>query len=195
MQDHLGMIDKVRDLMKKMRNTKTRAQCHKHTKLSSLVCNETRWSSLHAMLRRYVELKEHLHQLHVEEIEDLISSGNEHEGIVDLCKTLRSLDSVSKCLQKDSTTIAEFRSLFDAVVLHYQITAARLGPTASIVEIPEFESALVKIKRDTIRDRDDSEKSSVEKLCLGLPQSPQSDQALSLAEIALKSHMSSRPLE
>lgn len=195
MSDKSDIINNVRELMKKLRNPKRRAQLRNYTNLSPLVCNDTRWSSTYEMLRRYIEVKEHLPQLHVEEIDDLIPSRKEHDGILDLCKTLGSLDSVTKCLQKDSTTISEVRALFDTVIIHYPTTEPRLGPTANIVENPEFESALVKIQRGTIRDMDGNEEQAVKKLCVSSPQSPEPEAQLSLADIALKTHFNSEPLQ
>lgn len=97
MHEKIDIIDKVCELMKRMRNLKRRAELRKFTNVSPLLCNDKLSSSTFEILRRYIKIKEHLLQLHVKNIEDFIPSRKEQDAIFELCKTLDSLDSITKC--------------------------------------------------------------------------------------------------
>ncbi|RQM20945.1 hypothetical protein B5M09_010189, partial [Aphanomyces astaci] len=62
-----------------------------------------------------------------------------------LTTQLTDLNSVTLALQDESLTLADVRMLFDEVVVKYPGAEVRLGPDASVVEDPTFESGVVKV--------------------------------------------------
>ena len=56
------ITQKVHNVMIKLRTIKKSATLRKFTDLEPVVDNMTRWSSKHAMLSRYLQLKLHLHE-------------------------------------------------------------------------------------------------------------------------------------
>ncbi|RHY10630.1 hypothetical protein DYB36_006775 [Aphanomyces astaci] len=62
-----------------------------------------------------------------------------------LIAQLTDLNSVTLVLQDESLTLADVRMLFDDVVVQYPGAEVRLGPDASVVEDPTFESGVVKV--------------------------------------------------
>lgn len=70
----------------------------------------------------------------------------ENSKIDILCTQYSMLDSVNKELQRDPTTVADVRSVFDTIIVSFPEFRTRLSPNSSIVAIKRFESALVKIQ-------------------------------------------------
>ena len=59
---------------------------------------------------------------------------------------LKDFESVTMALQRETTTMAEVRALFDAIAKEYPIVEKRLAADADIVLDKNFESALVKLQ-------------------------------------------------
>lgn len=186
---HKDIILKVAEMMKKLRAPLKRAILRKFTDLTPIVCNVTRWSSTYDMLKRFLELRDVLPQLHIAELDDLMPVRRETQQLELLCSTLSELDSVTKCLQRDNTTMAEVRALFDTVIEHYPAMKSRLGPTAEIVECPAFESAVVLIQRQKTSLLTAEEKHAVRSLRIENTATTPENQTLTLAEKALHCHM------
>ena len=104
-----------------------------------------------------------------------------------LLEELKDLESVSKTLQDDSTTMSDVRSLFDAVLESYPICEERLSPSAPIVLDKVFESALVQIQRGRSAELSPSQVRSVKHLQITAnPPGNIDDKSISFAERVLK---------
>lgn len=91
------------------------------------------------MLSRYQEL------CYLDAIDELTPNAHKNRDINTLLVRLNDLLSVTKTLQCDIISLADVRSLFDAVVDSYPDTCARLAEDAAIVLDPVFESAALKV--------------------------------------------------
>lgn len=68
------------------------------------------------MLIHYEELSEHLGSLQSEELNDLRLTRAESRRLNSLLVQLRDLDSITKKLRDDTTSMADNRLMFDAVM-------------------------------------------------------------------------------
>ena len=59
---------------------------------------------------------------------------------------LKDFESATMALQRDTTTMAEVRAMFDAIAKEYPIVEKRLAADADIVLDRNFESTLVKLQ-------------------------------------------------
>jgi hypothetical protein len=141
-----NLITKVNSVMKKMKNIIPSAKLRKVTHLKPKCANATRWSSTYQMLERYDKIKVFLQELNLNEVSDLLPNNREDREIEDLLTRLKNLDSVTLALQKENTSMADVRGLFDVVIEEYPESACRIGANADIVETPVFEAAGVKIQ-------------------------------------------------
>lgn len=161
-----ALVEVVQKVMLKLRNLIPAAKLRRHTPLKPLLNNVTRWSSTHSMLRRYQQLRDFVPSIGDDGITILLPSNAEEKKIDGLVLILDELDSVTKRLQDEETTMADVRVLFDATIAKYPETLCRLGETAGIVLHPEFESALVKLQENRVVDLTNTEKVSVSGLKL-----------------------------
>eukprot|EP00644_Phytophthora_capsici_P016209 jgi/Phyca11/115295/e_gw1.28.544.1 len=90
------------------------------------------------MLKRYVEIKTAAKQ--VESVEDLLPRASAHRKIERLYEELRALESVTKKLQSEDTTMADVRVLFDGVLQRYPSMDTHLSKETHIVHSPDFEN-------------------------------------------------------
>jgi hypothetical protein len=97
--------------MTKLKQLIPAAKLRSFTHLKAKTKNATRWSSTFAMIARYTQIKEFLPRLEINEIDDLVLSEKENRDIDSLLEELKNLESVSKTLQNDSTTMSGVRSL------------------------------------------------------------------------------------
>ena len=86
------------------------------------------------MLNRYVEIREFLPRLHSDVIHFLLLLSSESRHVDLIISNLAPLESVTKQLQRDSITVSNCRTLFDAVIENFPDTTNRLTSTADIVE-------------------------------------------------------------
>ena len=69
------------------------------------------------MVNRYFEIKPHLgHFEDITELADFMLSARENLDMQKLQENLVKLESVTKALQRNSTSLADVRVLFDAVI-------------------------------------------------------------------------------
>ncbi len=69
-QESASEIEKVHQLMKKLRNPISAAGLRRYTDLPAKCSNATRWSSTAAMINRYQKIKDYVTELDIEEITD-----------------------------------------------------------------------------------------------------------------------------
>ncbi|EGZ30694.1 hypothetical protein PHYSODRAFT_473627, partial [Phytophthora sojae] len=143
LEDYTDEVSAVSALMQALRTINNRAALKDETKLSPLRPNVTRWGSTFKMLARYVRIRDDIKQ--VEAVFDLIPKAAMHERIKSLLEDLRIFDSVTVALQSDDLSLADVRVLFDSIVERFPLLKPKLGPTASIVHSPSFETAAVKV--------------------------------------------------
>lgn len=180
-------INKINAIMTKLKQLIPAAKLRSFTHLKAKTKNATRWSSTFAMILRYTQIKEFLPRLEINEIDDFILSAKENRDIDSLLEELKDLESVSKTLQDDSTTMSDVRSLFDAVLESYPICEERLSPSAPIVLDKVFESALVQIQRGRSAELSPSQVRSVKHLQITAnPPGNIDDKSISFAERVLK---------
>ena len=182
------VIDKVHELMKKLKYQIPAAKLRSLTHLTAQTANETRWSSTYHMIRRYDEIRDHLPALNLPEINELLLDEDDELMVATLLKKLRGLDSGTKQLQSENVTIAEARGLFDAVMEKHPSTSSRLRPDADIVSDTAFESAIIKIQGGNENKLRVSEKKAVSHLLKqrSAEETGSSTATLSFAEQVLK---------
>ena len=160
---HDDLMDKVNNLMRRLKYAIPASKLRKFTDLRAKTKNVTRWSSTYKMLLRYTEIKSHLHALQLLELEPLIPTLVEDKRIEGLVKILADLNSVTVVLQSNATNLAMVRDLFDEIITVYSSTKNRLSANAAIVQCPQFESAIVKIQNDEVSRLTPAETDSVAK--------------------------------
>lgn len=181
------LISKINCLMVKLRTLLLSAQLLKLTPLRPKTRNTTRWSSSFEMVSRYMLIKEFLRKLDSDEVDNLCPTPAENRRIEALLKQLKVLESVTKMLQEESTSVSDVRAMFDAVIEEFPETTDRLTSSAEIVHSPLFESAVVKVQRGNSSALSREERamlSSLELVRSG--ESSESDDRLSFAQRALK---------
>lgn len=188
LQQHDSVIQRVMRLMRKLQDLLPAAKLRRLTPLCAKVMCVTRWSSCLHMLRRYEDLLPYITETAEDDVIDLLPSTREHKQITALVAVLKDLDSVTKVLQSDETTLADVRMLFDKVLEEHPQLSNRLSDDASIVHDVSFERALVKIQKGRAAELSMLEKESVSHLTkkcddIGIISN---DGLLSLAERALK---------
>ncbi|RLN99162.1 hypothetical protein DYB28_009074 [Aphanomyces astaci] len=75
----------------------------------------------------------------------LLLNSRQDRDVELLIAQLADMNSVTLALQYESLTLADARMLFDEVLVQYPGAEVRLGPDASVVEDPTFESGVVKV--------------------------------------------------
>jgi hypothetical protein len=140
------------------------------------------------MIDRYIKIREFLSQLDIDEIHDLMLSSKENRDIDGLFEVLKDFESVSKVLQRDDTTMADVRALFDAISENYSNCERRLARDAPLVLDKFFESAVVKIQQGSVNSLSPAELRAVQHLKKNADQQQNvvHDSQISFAEQVLK---------
>ena len=125
------------------------AQLKRHTYLKTKIRNKARWSSTSTTLQQHVRLRDVLPRLNSDEIALLSLTPPEDIHIDGLLLQLNPLESVNLVLLRESTSISDARTVFDAFIRKFPDTTNRLSPNAGIIHNPLFESAIVKLQRDS----------------------------------------------
>ncbi len=94
----------------------------------------------------------------------MIPNARENKAIDSLISKFHELNTVTLSLQKETTTCADARLLFDEVSEQYPFTKPRLGPNAAIVANPIYESGIIKILNLDLNSLSDEEKEAVRNL-------------------------------
>eukprot|EP00171_Calliarthron_tuberculosum_P014870 IDg14870t1 len=133
MTEEDDVLTKVNAIMTKLKTLLLAAKLRSLTHPKAKTRNATRWSSTHDMLTRYVRVREFIPKLGSGDLDDMTLPSSENRRVNALLPQMRDLESVTKVLQSNSTTLAEVKCLFDAVLDKFPETAARLSASASIV--------------------------------------------------------------
>ncbi|RHY03863.1 hypothetical protein DYB36_007504 [Aphanomyces astaci] len=150
--------------MTTLRFTLPGARLRRATPLRAITLSATRWSLMFNMLKRYIELKPFLLAIADDTIDVLRLNVEEDREVTALLVTLEDLNSITLTLQGDECSLLEVRQIFDTVIEEYPDAVGRLGPSARVVKKLSFESAIVKILRDTETTMTAEECESVNKL-------------------------------
>eukprot|EP00171_Calliarthron_tuberculosum_P003101 IDg3101t1 len=187
LNDDEELISKINTIMVKLRGLLLGAKLRRLTSIRPKIRNTTRWSSTHDMIVRYVRIREFLPNLESEEIDSLFLSPSENRRVDAFLQQLSPLESVTKMLQREETTVSDTRALFDAVINSFPGTINKLSSTADIVHCAAFESAIVNIQRGNAAalSRDESEAIRGLRIEEGSDEET-GDEGLSFAERALK---------
>lgn len=157
----MPLVERVRSIMGKLQHPIRRAKLREHTDLAPIKSCDTRWSSVSQMLNRYMKMKDHLEASDIDEIQELILERKENQEIETLMHLMKSLDSITICLQRDNAKLSEVRVLFDTVINLVPELNDRLKSDADIVECINFETAVSKIQSNRSEDLTEEEKDSV----------------------------------
>lgn len=167
LKDYEVVIGEVNSLMVKLRTPILAAKLRRVTHLKAKLRNQTRWSSTFEMLKRHILLRDHLRQLHNEEIDDMLPNQAHERKIDSLFSKLSQLDEVTKKLQLSDASVRSARIYFDTVLEDYPFLFDRLNSNARIVHDPCFESGVLRIQEGQECDLKGDEKAAVSSLLLG----------------------------
>ncbi|RHY87092.1 hypothetical protein DYB37_010240 [Aphanomyces astaci] len=143
--DHADVIDKVNQLMTKLRFTLPAARLRRLTPLVAKTNNTTRWSSTYSMLKRYNEIKSFLIDINDNNIDVLRLNVVEDREVTTLLTKLEDLNAITLALQSEDCSLLDARQIFDTVIEDYPDAAARLDRSTAIVKNPAFEDGVVKV--------------------------------------------------
>lgn len=116
--------------------------------LNAKKSNETRCSSTNQMQKRCIDTSNHLPGLGVDEIEDLILNASELDEVKAPCRKLSALETINLALQDRSTTLAEAKTWFNAVMGKHSNTRHSIGQNAGGFENANFESVVLKLQNE-----------------------------------------------
>ncbi len=117
-QDLGNTISSVHDNMRSAKTLKNVAVLRNLTDLNPMMHNRTRWSGKLYMLRRFLNIREELLEIHDSldgdiEIDDTTRF---HGKLINYTKVLRAIDNVTKSLQRKHHTLSECRDDLDVLV-------------------------------------------------------------------------------
>ena len=133
--------------MKKLKYLVLSAKLCKLTHLRAQLRNVTRCSSTYSIIVRYVEIRKLLPALKSIETDDAELTPAEERRLDALLEQFEPLQSTTKALQNDCTTISKVRTLFNAVIESFPDTEKRLTSSATVFPCTVFEGAIVKLQR------------------------------------------------
>jgi hypothetical protein len=153
------VIEKVHQLMTKLRTIKQAGKLRRKTNLQPVIRNKTRWSSTFEMVKRFFTLEDFIDMDDVQ-LSELFPSRSDLIRLktvlflllfnIKALKDLEQFESVTKILQKVDITLAEVREVFDAILLEFPTMSRHLASDGAIVHSPQFESAVVKCLNGTV---------------------------------------------
>lgn len=79
------------------------------------------------MLQRYLDIEPHLRHIDVEGLDDILLCSDELDDSRALCNKLKALDTFTVKLQDPTTTLADARTLFDAVIAKHPFLQDQLS--------------------------------------------------------------------
>jgi hypothetical protein len=148
--DNAPAIEKVDQLMTKLRTLKNSSKLRKMTHLRAENQNSTRWTSINAALTKYKRLELHLPNGGFDEDTlQCIPTAIESSRISAILASDASFASASRALQRGGDNQLEMthvRSMFDKLIQQHPRSVEKLGPKAEVVHSSDFESAICKIQ-------------------------------------------------
>lgn len=144
------VVEKVHRLMIELGTLKNRMKLATQSPLSPIKRNDTRWGSVFAMLKRYLEFYDKLPKCEFSRYtRSLFLSVEDHYVIEELVATLHRCERTSQFLQSEDAkevNILSTRVAFDILLKDVPQLSTYLAADASIVHCPAFESAVVKLQ-------------------------------------------------
>lgn len=98
------------------------------------------------MLKWNIALREHLQNLDIDELEDLLLSKKKYQNVDNLLTKLEKVNSVTFKLQSDDVLISKVRKGFDITTEHFPSAYTILAVDSNTAECAVFETTLVKLK-------------------------------------------------
>ncbi|ETI38118.1 hypothetical protein F443_16070 [Phytophthora nicotianae P1569] len=144
LQSYKDELDSIPNLMRKLRTLNHAAKLRAKTPLRPVLRQDTRWSSTYAMVDCYFCLAGFI-EADDEELCELMPSPRSVKRLLSLLSDLKRIESVSKSLQCETTTILDVRLWFDGLIEVEPSFAEYLAPRARIVHSPDFESGCTKV--------------------------------------------------
>lgn len=141
------LLEKMQETMKKLKHIKSAGKLRRVTKLKPVLRNVTRWSSTYNMIKRYLQftqLGDRLLEID-STLPDVLLSRTELAKVTRKMETFRRLEHISKLIQAEKVTMFDVRFYFDSLMDLDDVFNEGLKPTATIVQCPLLESAIVKI--------------------------------------------------
>ena len=167
-------------LMTKLRGLKRSGRLRTMTNLRPILSNVTRWSSVPAMVSRYIELKEIIASFSDDRsLIDYIPSARENNELLSLKENLISLNSVTTALQRENVDISQIRLLFDGTLKRFpELDEAKkyITKDATIVKSPAFERGVQKIQDEDEKNLTLEEKLAVKNLRRSVNADTESDE-------------------
>jgi hypothetical protein len=142
---HNAVIANIHQIMLLLSNLKKAGKFRKLTNLEPVIMNQTRWSSKHAMVERYLRLEETIKEMDDIDLNVLLPSGREVSELKMLRQHLCEFNIITKQLQDPSISLLDVRLIFDEVIGSYPEMEFYLAKDAKIVKHPSFESAICKV--------------------------------------------------
>ena len=139
---------KIHGIMTKLRTPKLAGELGQFTALQPVVRNKTRWLSTMNIVDRYLEIKGFVEQMpSCSKLVDYIPTAKESQELQVFKETFQKLHSVTKALQRENIDLCDARVLFEEVLKLYKEEEFReyLSTESSIVHMPVFESAVIKL--------------------------------------------------
>jgi hypothetical protein len=141
------IIDKVHNLMLKLKSVKNRAKLRELTELSPLTRNTTRWPSTYKMIDRYLSIEPCI-DVSDPDIADRSLSPSELLKAKILKTALDDFESINLAPQRSELTMSDVRACFDEVMQKYvDFGLNHLAIDSRIVKQKNFENAILKIQR------------------------------------------------
>ena len=160
LQQYEPIINKVNQIMVKLRTGKIRGALFKLTSYTAKIKNATRWSSIFVMLSRYFVLVEFLSK--IDEIADMLPTRAQHKKLEALHVKCEEFYGYTLALQSEDITMYETRLLLDRLISRYPDMAHHLAPDAEIVQCVAFESAVVKVQAGNALQLSEDERVALE---------------------------------
>lgn len=130
------------------------------------------------MLKRHQELKSVLHQVDIDDIDEMLPTQKKNKGIEELCSWFGSLESATKILKSNSHSAPGARILFNGVIDMFPSIENRLSISTDIVHDKELERGVFKIQHGEISFLTRAERTAM----VGLKLSEDNNSSLSSTE-------------
>ncbi len=152
-KDHSILLDEVETIMSNLRSgnnvgillTIEKERNKKTLKPSGSTTAKPRWSAKYQLIQRYLQLHEFLSD---DRLEVGRLNAPEKENLKSLFEIMANFESVSKCLQREDTSLSKARALFEQLIEDYSHIypgiVTYLGNSG--MKSPVFEKAVIKIQ-------------------------------------------------
>jgi len=145
LKDYEAQVNSVHDVMVELRTLKNAANLRYMHAPTAKLDNDTRWSSVYDMLKRYFQLHEVLQSITIPSVVRKIPSRQQHAELEELITCMQQLNSVTVELQRADVSLLEARVLFDGVMDLFPAMGHHLAEDAKILSNVDFERGILKV--------------------------------------------------